>query len=138
MAIYCLLILGLWGWMLFDGDRGVLATLILFGPRWVCILPLPLLCIAALAVDRRALWALAAAAVVIVFPVMGFQLHLPASGDGPSTLRVLTCNVEENVFDTRALRALIEREQAGYRGTAGGEQRNEIPLAAGMARRQSR
>jgi vancomycin resistance protein VanJ len=111
ISIYCLLIIGLWGWMVIDGDRGWLATLILFGPRWICILPLPLLALAALALDRRALWALAAAALVIVSPIMGLQLHLPSGSDGPSTLRVLTCNVEQDAFEPWALCALIERER---------------------------
>ncbi|MBI3839179.1 MAG: endonuclease/exonuclease/phosphatase family protein [Planctomycetia bacterium] len=111
VATYCVLIVGLWGWMVGDGDRGWVATLILFGPRWICLLPLPLLAIASLALDRRVLWALGAAAVVIVGPIMGFRIHLLPNARGRPTLRVLTCNVEKDVFDPHALATLIEREQ---------------------------
>ncbi len=111
VAIYGALIVGLWGWMVGDGDRGWLSTLILFGPRWICTLPLPLLAVAALAVDRRTLWVLGTVAVVSVFPIMGFRVHLLPNAGGRPTLRVLTCNVEKDVFDPRALFSLIEQQQ---------------------------
>jgi endonuclease/exonuclease/phosphatase (EEP) superfamily protein YafD len=108
---YGALVVALWALMFWDGDRGVLATLVLFGPRWICSLPLPFLAAAALTWERRLLWPLAATAVVIVGPIMGLRVHLPARGPARGDLRVLTCNVDENNFQPTALAALIDLEQ---------------------------
>jgi endonuclease/exonuclease/phosphatase (EEP) superfamily protein YafD len=94
--------------MTWDGDRGWLATLFLFGPRWICAIPLPFLAIAAAVCHRRMLLPLAIAAVVIVGPVMGFEMHWPAAA-GQVTLRVLTCNVGGQMIGTSALADLIDQ-----------------------------
>lgn len=111
MIAYGALVVWLWAWMYWDGDRGVLATLLLFGPRWICWFPLPFLVVASLVWERRLLWPLAATAFVIVGPIMGLRMHVPASSSEHHDLRVLTCNVDENNFQPEALATLIEDEQ---------------------------
>src|SRR4051812_33715660 len=91
---YVVLVVAMWAWMRWDGDRSWLATLVLFGPRWLCALPLPLLGLPSAIWHRRLLLPLAMSAVVIVGPMMGFQVHWPARATGQATLRVMTCNVE--------------------------------------------
>jgi len=108
---YVASIVVLWAWMYRDGDRLWLATLVLFGPRWLCSLPLPFLALAAAVWRRRLLVPLAAAAIVIVFPMMGFQVHLSASAPARPALKVLTCNVEEKVFRPSSLAAVIAEEE---------------------------
>jgi endonuclease/exonuclease/phosphatase (EEP) superfamily protein YafD len=104
---YGLAIVGLWAWMVAQGDRQWLATLLLFGPRWLCGVPLPFLALAAAIWYRRLLWVLVATAIVLVGPFMGFKAHLPASASTPFVLRVLTCNVDQNEFDVAKLAELI-------------------------------
>ncbi len=109
--LYCVLIVAIWALMAWDGDRGWLATLVLFGPRWVFALPLPLLAIAAAAFDRRLLWPVVFAAATLLVPILGFRLHMPASAAEPARLRVLTCNVHEDGFRPQSLAYLIASEE---------------------------
>jgi endonuclease/exonuclease/phosphatase (EEP) superfamily protein YafD len=54
------------------GDRDLPATLLLFSPRWIYLLPLPALAGPAIWIDRRGLIPLALAALLGLFPLMGF------------------------------------------------------------------
>ena len=92
----------------FGGDRWWFATLILFGPRWLCAVPLAALVPAAALVRRRLLWPLTAAAVVAIGPIMGFCLPWARLAPPSSpTLRVLTCNLKGRCRDNTALDDLI-------------------------------
>jgi vancomycin resistance protein VanJ len=78
------------------GDRWWAATALLFAPRWVLGLPLLVLAPAALATRRRLLAPLGAALVLLLGPVMGFQVPWPSvflhRGE-PRDLRVMTANI---------------------------------------------
>jgi vancomycin resistance protein VanJ len=92
---YTALVLGMWGLMWLAGDRWWLATLLLFGPRWVLALPLVLLVPLALALRFRWLWALGLSAAVVLWPIMGLNLPWRTLADPPhADLRVMTYNVE--------------------------------------------
>ena len=72
------------------------ATLVLFAPRWLWALPLLALVPMALRRRPRLLWVLAATALVLVVPVLGWVPPSPSSLTGPATppdLRVLTYNI---------------------------------------------
>jgi endonuclease/exonuclease/phosphatase (EEP) superfamily protein YafD len=103
-------VLAVWLLLRFAGDRWWFATVMLFGPRWLCAVPLAVLLPAAALFRRRMLWVLAAAAIVVVGPIMGLCLPWArlAAGDGPS-LRVLTCNVKGKCCNNAALDNLIEQ-----------------------------
>lgn len=93
------------------GDRFWLSTLLLVGPRFVLGLPLPLLALAALARDRRLLWALGLAGLVLLGPILGFEMPLripvrPASS--PQDIRVLTWNVGGGRLTVEELRSVLE------------------------------
>ena len=78
------------------------ATLVLFAPRWIWALPLLLLVPAALRRQRRLLWVLALAAVVLVVSVAGYVLPTTAAFSRPTTplaLRVLTYNIGGGELD---------------------------------------
>jgi hypothetical protein len=69
----------------FSGDRWWLATMMLFGPRWVYGLPLVLLVTAAAIRPRRLLWPLVAGAIVVVVPLLSQKSLLsPPFRAGPS------------------------------------------------------
>ena len=113
---YLAVLLGLWGLLAFAADRWWVATVAMYGPRWVWALPgLPLLLIALLA-RRRGVWVpLLLAGAVVLFPVM--RLCVPwrpivgrgtASAGQPVSLRVLTCNVDQSDLNPHALASLIE------------------------------
>lgn len=110
---YLASLLAVWMLIYFGGDRWWLATVLLFGPRWVCGLPLlifvPVVAIGVPACgSRRLLWPLAAATAVAVFPVMGFCLPWAVlAGSSDSSIRVLTCNLKGNCSNNAALDELI-------------------------------
>jgi endonuclease/exonuclease/phosphatase (EEP) superfamily protein YafD len=97
--------------MFADGDRGALATLILFGPRWIIALPWPLLATAALARERRLLVPLVVVGLLIVGPIMGYRVHVPQWRSPTPRVRVMTCNVNEDNFRTRSLAYLIATQE---------------------------
>lgn len=106
IIVYTLSICVLWLWMRWQGDRSWLATLFLFGPRWICALPLLVLVPLAAVWHRRWLGLLAISGVVIVGPILGFQVHF-SSVSAPFELRVLTCNVEQRNYHVDQLAKLI-------------------------------
>ena len=103
-------LLGLWIWMRWEGDRSWLATLFLFGPRWTCGLLLPVLGVAALLWNRRALVFVGLGVLLVVGPIMGFEFNWSGSGDKHS-LRLMTLNVDQYHYDAVKILNLIEDEQ---------------------------
>ena len=100
--------LALWLIVRTAGERWWPATVFLFGPHWVWIVPLLLLLIAALWVRRRALWILLPTAWIVLCPIMGLHVPwrhvIPHRQEGPH-LRVLTCNLHRQAPD--ALTVLV-------------------------------
>lgn len=81
-------------------DRWWVATLLLFGPRWVLLAPLPPLMILAYVRDRRLLAPLALSALVVIGPIMGFRSGWRAWLASPPTdhdLTVVTFNARNRV-----------------------------------------
>jgi endonuclease/exonuclease/phosphatase (EEP) superfamily protein YafD len=79
----------------FGGDRWWFATLLLFGPRWVYGIPIAVLAPLALVWQRWCLLPVAVSAVIVVGPIMGF--NVPWGGLGRPAdveLRVLSYNIE--------------------------------------------
>lgn len=77
------------------GDRWWLATMLLFGPRWVLLLPLVILVPASLRWDRALLVPLALAMVIVLGSVMGFRTGWRswlASPDSTRDVTVMTLN----------------------------------------------
>lgn len=109
-VLYAAIVVGLCLLLHLASDRWWLATLILYGPRWPCALPLAVLLPAAVLCRRRLLGLLAAVSVVLVFPLMGLCVPWAAvvrpACRGP-TVRVLTCNVHGRDLDPAPLAAFI-------------------------------
>jgi len=105
---YLLLVILVWAFMFWAGDRWWGATLVLFGPRWLCLLPLTLLVPLALIFRRRSLWLLLTAAIVALGPLGGFCIPWARFlVHGSPTIRVLTCNTKGHCYDNDQLDALI-------------------------------
>jgi vancomycin resistance protein VanJ len=111
--IYLLLLLAFWLMIYFAGDRWWLATVVLFGPRWIGGLPLAAFVPLAAVWRRRMLWPLAAAVLLVVGPIMGFCLPWARlAGSSSTTIRILTCNLKGHCRDNAALDALISESDA--------------------------
>ncbi len=106
--LYVASLLAVWLVLYFLGDRWWLATVMLFGPRWVCGLPLVVLLPVAAVWRRRLLWPLAAGAVILVWPIMGLCLPWARLAGTPTpTIRLLTCNLKGRCYDNAVLNDLI-------------------------------
>jgi len=109
---YLVAVVGVWVLLRLGGDRWWLATVMLFGPRWIYGLPLMLLVPLALFLRRRLLVPLAIAGAIVVFPIAGLCLPWARWTASPGArIRVLTCNVQVKQVDRDALAALVERLQ---------------------------
>lgn len=86
------------------------ATILLFGPRWVLLLPIVLLLPAAWIWDRAMLPVLCVSGLVLLGPVMDFRFGwrslLPEEGEG-AELRVLSLNAAGGMGLTPAVGALL-------------------------------
>jgi endonuclease/exonuclease/phosphatase family metal-dependent hydrolase len=91
-------------------DRWWFATMMLFGPRWVYLLPLVALLPLALVFRRRLLWPLATSFVLVFWLIMGFCLPWGrlCAPDGPR-FRVLTCNTDAKAVNPDALMDIIRK-----------------------------
>lgn len=88
-----------------------LATLWLFSPRWVAVLPMVLLLPLTLWFRPKTSWVYLAHALLIFFPIMGYQLSRSqdAQIDDGECLVVLTCNLGGGTVDLDELADLIRR-----------------------------
>jgi endonuclease/exonuclease/phosphatase (EEP) superfamily protein YafD len=109
---YLLGVVVAWLLMRLAGDRWWVATLMLYGPRWLYALPLLVLVPLVLWFRARLAWVLVPSAVVCLFLIGGFCVPWPvrAAADKPS-LRVLTFNARGWQGGSDRLRALITKAQ---------------------------
>jgi vancomycin resistance protein VanJ len=112
-ALYLVAVVLVWGLLRLVGESWWVTAVGLYLPRLVLALPLPLVT-AALAVlkMRRWLWTQAAAACLLLFPVMGFVLPGWHRGDGAAPrIRLLTYNINSAYAGVDAVVAEVERHQ---------------------------
>jgi endonuclease/exonuclease/phosphatase family metal-dependent hydrolase len=109
---FAALALALWLVMRFAGDRWWVATILIFGPRWVWALPMLVVAPAALLVRPRPLLPLLITLILLLFPVMGLcvpWLNLVHFGDAGPRLRLLTCNTHDRALNAPLMAELIDR-----------------------------
>jgi endonuclease/exonuclease/phosphatase family metal-dependent hydrolase len=111
VVLYGLATLAVWAAFYFGGDRWWLATVMLFGPRWVYAIPLPFLALMAAITSRRLLLVLAALAVVHVVPIMGFHASWTGPAQNRPVLRVMSFNVDAWRVDGKRLAEFIHEFQ---------------------------
>jgi vancomycin resistance protein VanJ len=78
----------------FTGDRWWLGTVLMFAPRWPLLWLIGATALLCALVRPRLLWACAAAAAIVAWPLMGWQAPWPWRGGlaAESSLRVLSIN----------------------------------------------
>ncbi len=110
---YILALLIIVGLFRFCGDRWWFATVLLYGPRWIYAIPMAILLPAAVFWHPRGLPALGVGALIIVFPIMGFNLPWQSWGqsDKPAELRVLTYNVQQWEVSSQEFAELLDAVQ---------------------------
>lgn len=102
------------------------ATMLLFGPRWLLLLPIPFLILLAAVRDRVLLIPLLVSAWLIVGPIMGFRTGwraLLTSPDPLHDLRVVTFNARDGESLTRSPEQLVAEwgaEVVGFEECGGG------------------
>ncbi|RII27486.1 MAG: hypothetical protein CXR30_15360 [Geobacter sp.] len=109
--LYLFVTISLVGIMHLAGDRWWLATVLLFGPRWLLSLPLVVLVPLTACYGRRLLLLLMITTLLIFGPFMGYNLPLfkivaPLKQRVPA-LRVITCNIQSGNFNPEHLFSLI-------------------------------
>ena len=112
--IYLAILLAFWASVRLAGDYWWVATMLMYGPRWVFALPLIILLPAVLLLRRRSILSLLVSILVLLGPVM--SLCLPwrklALKDQPAlSLRILTCNIHGTVLRFAAMADLITRSR---------------------------
>jgi vancomycin resistance protein VanJ len=109
--IYLALMVFLWFGLRIIADEWSLGTLFLYGPRWICLLPLLVLIPLAIKVRSwKSIAFLAMTTLVIVGPIMGGTISpqtLWSGVDRSECIRILTCNTDGEVLNRGSLRELI-------------------------------
>ncbi len=109
---YLAVVLATWVLLRLAGDRWWLATMLLFGPRWLCSVPIVFLLPLAAFVQRKLMWVLAAAMIIVAFPVLGFSIPWArALAPAGQRVRLLTYNTLDCTVPPAALSALIRDVQ---------------------------
>ena len=96
-------------------DRWWPATLLLFGPRWILLLPLIVLLSAAAVLRRSLLVPLLAAMAILLVPVMGLRVGWRSwlgANDAPTALRVVTLNTDAAEWLALELPSRVEQWRA--------------------------
>ena len=91
------LILG-WIMMRLGAERWWMGTMLLYGPRWLWAIPLPLLVLLAARLHPRGMRPLALALFIVIWPMMDLCLpwrRLRTTPPSRLNLHVLTCNVHQ-------------------------------------------
>jgi endonuclease/exonuclease/phosphatase family metal-dependent hydrolase len=102
------IVLGTWVLLWVFGDRWWPGTLVLFGPRWVFLLPALALVPLVAWKQRMLLVPTLLATLVVVGPIMGYRTGFGAGAeDEPYDLRVMTYNIASGRTLTRAMWEIV-------------------------------
>lgn len=112
---YLVLVIGAWVLLRVAADKWLPATVLLFGPRWLLLLPLLVLVVPAFLLNRRGLIPLTIAGLVVSGPVMGLCTSWRGMAGGEPRekaplLRVITYNAGEGGTREEAVARLVDRE----------------------------
>ena len=128
VGLYFGLVFAAWFLLCFAGDSWWLATIVLFGPRFVFALPLVILIPLAAIYRPRWLVVLLLSLVVVVGPLMGLRLPgITSYAAGKNSVRVLTWNVMNGSVDQHTLEKLLREVAPDI--VAFQEHRRNEPLA---------
>ena len=112
-VLYPLAVVGLWVALARVGESWWPTTVLLYVPRFVWAVPVPFLALALAIWGPRWLLALQlAAALIVVLPLMGLELHGRPAPSGTPRLRVLSYNVNYGFMSHALLRRQIRDAHA--------------------------
>lgn len=110
VGLYVVCLVAIWLTIYFGADRWWLATLMMFGPKWVYALPIPVLVVWIIAarVGRRAWLLLTVSGLLLLFPIGGFCVPWRTLAvANPPEICLLTCNTGGDRCDAARLSALL-------------------------------
>jgi vancomycin resistance protein VanJ len=111
-----------WGYLIFlvlvgaaiylAGDRIWWGTLLLFGPRWIWGIPIPVMLLLHWRKSKARRWILIGSAVLFAYFIMGFNLPVArfTTAQLPAT-RFMTLNLEGDQVDWQKLQRLLDQYQ---------------------------
>ena len=111
---YLLLLMIAWVIINRDGERWWLATLVLFGPRWLFAVPLVLIVPLLWFARRRLLWVVTVEMIALLLFILNFELPwrpLTLSATGTPSLRLITCNTHRDHVDVVKLAELVQHQR---------------------------
>jgi endonuclease/exonuclease/phosphatase (EEP) superfamily protein YafD len=109
---YLAVLVALCGALAVVGEKHWLTTLLLYVPRVIYALPLLVLTPALwLCRARRLWWTQAAAALLVLFPLMGLVMPWPAPSARGPTLKLLSFNIDTARRGPEGLLAVVDRER---------------------------
>jgi len=113
---YLALILAAWAALWLASDNWWPATVLTFGPRWLVLIPCPVLILWGALTDRRILAPVLLAVALGAGPLMGFcfpwsSLAGPGLVENAALLRVVTYNAGEGGTDAEVFSRFIQRER---------------------------
>jgi len=112
---YAIALLIVWAVIWFSGDRWWFGTILLYGPRWIYVLPLLVLGPLVILWRRRQLWLLGFTLLLVVLPIMGFNFPLASWKDsGQPIFRVMTYNLERWEVSDEEFDKLLEEVQPDF------------------------
>ncbi len=96
MWAYVGLLVIYWLVLIWSGEAWLPGTLLLYGPRWPSLVPLVVLFLVSLKVTKRTILPAITGALLVLFPIMGFNVPvralLSSSSDDPARLRIVSFN----------------------------------------------
>ena len=109
---YLLTIFATWLFLRKEGDRWWPATLLMAGPRWPFAVPVIMLLPAVIGARRWGLViVMTMATTVVLGPLIGMRLSLPAGASERGDVRLLTCNIHRHQVNVDELGAFIGTTQ---------------------------
>lgn len=114
-VLYLAVVLVVWLLIAQFGDRWWVATVLMFGPRWIWALPaVPLLVLALWRRSKLGIVAPLLALGLVLWPIMGWHWRFDSSTGAAADLRIVTFNIgnsyraDENKVDAPLLRRLFD------------------------------
>jgi len=110
-VLYALGAIAVWLMFHYVGESWWPATFLMFSPRWIWGLPLPVVLVLSGMFRRRAIWVPLATGVLVLVGLMGFSVPWRAAmspSRGTHTVRMVTANLHNRQADPRIVNAFLE------------------------------
>ncbi len=113
-VLYALGAIAVWLIFHFAGESWWPATFLMFSPRWIWGLPLPVVLVLSAVYRPRAIWVPLFTGILVLVGLMGFSVPWRAAmtpNRGTHTVRMVTANLHGYQADSRIVNAFLEKTQ---------------------------